>query len=250
MELPNAKEAKIKVQENLPPEAPRKLKLVIAPRSPADFGKSKSPDIDLPIALKGKLVMSSPSYLENFLLSGSASRISYFTFKVDSAETPMIIHKVLEVPKCKGIHGRNEGLGKTKKNETRELTDLPRGKRPVGCKWPFTLKYKADGTTEQYKACLFAKGPIAVAAAITSSCDYGLPGCITLQLCATMTVMQQFKTLVVAINLVNKFTSTRKSESVHCQCFKPKGPFAPEDVLEGLLPSKNTNGQTYNLSMF
>ena len=35
---------------------------------------------------------------------------------------------------------------------------LPRGKKPVDCKWVFTVKYKADGTVERYKACLVAKG--------------------------------------------------------------------------------------------
>jgi len=38
------------------------------------------------------------------------------------------------------------------------LTYLPIGKRSVGFKWPLNLKYKADETIEQYKACLFAKG--------------------------------------------------------------------------------------------
>ena len=36
--------------------------------------------------------------------------------------------------------------------------NLPRGKKPVGCKWIFTVKYKADGTVERYKARLVAKG--------------------------------------------------------------------------------------------
>jgi len=36
--------------------------------------------------------------------------------------------------------------------------DLPKGKKHVGCKWVFTLKYKADGTLEKYKARLVAKG--------------------------------------------------------------------------------------------
>lgn len=44
------------------------------------------------------------------------------------------------------------------KNETWEVLDLPKGKRPVGCKWIFNLKYKADGTIEWYKARLVAKG--------------------------------------------------------------------------------------------
>ncbi|RVW99727.1 Retrovirus-related Pol polyprotein from transposon RE1 [Vitis vinifera] len=55
----------------------------------------------------------------------------------------------------KGCDGRNKGIGK---NETWEVMNLPRGKKPVGCKWIFTMKYKADGTVERYKARLVAKG--------------------------------------------------------------------------------------------
>ena len=36
--------------------------------------------------------------------------------------------------------------------------NLPRGKKPMGCKWVFTVKYKVDGTIERYKARLVAKG--------------------------------------------------------------------------------------------
>ena len=44
------------------------------------------------------------------------------------------------------------------KNQTWLVTELPEGKHPVGCKWVFTIKYKADGTVERYKARLVAKG--------------------------------------------------------------------------------------------
>ena len=43
-------------------------------------------------------------------------------------------------------------------NNTWELTTLPDGKKTVGCRWVFTVKYKADGTVERYKARLVAKG--------------------------------------------------------------------------------------------
>ncbi|KAH9766022.1 hypothetical protein KPL70_002047 [Citrus sinensis] len=33
-----------------------------------------------------------------------------------------------------------------------------RGKKPVGCRWIYTIKYKADGSIERYKARLVAKG--------------------------------------------------------------------------------------------
>ena len=44
------------------------------------------------------------------------------------------------------------------KNKTWEFVDLPAGKRPVGCKWVYTVKYRADETLERYKVRLVAKG--------------------------------------------------------------------------------------------
>ncbi|RVW31840.1 Retrovirus-related Pol polyprotein from transposon TNT 1-94 [Vitis vinifera] len=44
------------------------------------------------------------------------------------------------------------------KNGTWTITDLPVGKRPVGCKWIFTIKYKADRSVERFKARLVARG--------------------------------------------------------------------------------------------
>ena len=38
------------------------------------------------------------------------------------------------------------------------MVKLPREKIPVGCKWVFTIKSKADGSLERYKARLIAKG--------------------------------------------------------------------------------------------
>ncbi|KAE8723356.1 MORC family CW-type zinc finger protein 3 isoform 2 [Hibiscus syriacus] len=45
-----------------------------------------------------------------------------------------------------------------KKNDTWDLTPLPEGKRSVGSKWVFTIKYHADGSVERYKARLVARG--------------------------------------------------------------------------------------------
>ena len=45
-----------------------------------------------------------------------------------------------------------------KKNDTWVLSDLAAGKKTVGCKWVFIIKFKVDGKIERYKARLVAKG--------------------------------------------------------------------------------------------
>ena len=44
------------------------------------------------------------------------------------------------------------------KNQTWSLVDLPKGKKAIGTKWVYKIKYKSDGTLEKYKARLVAKG--------------------------------------------------------------------------------------------
>lgn len=51
-----------------------------------------------------------------------------------------------------------EEMNALEKTGTWEIIDRPKGKKTVGCKWVFTLKYKSDGSIERYKARLVAKG--------------------------------------------------------------------------------------------
>ena len=44
------------------------------------------------------------------------------------------------------------------RNGTWKIVILPKDKKPVGCKWVFTIKYNSDGLVERYKARLVAKG--------------------------------------------------------------------------------------------
>ena len=52
----------------------------------------------------------------------------------------------------------NAELTALKQNGTWVLTHLPTGKRAIGCKWVFKVKFKADGSIERHKARLVAKG--------------------------------------------------------------------------------------------
>jgi len=49
-------------------------------------------------------------------------------------------------------------LDSIQRNGTWELIELPEGRRPIGCKWVFKIKRKADGSIDRYKARLVAKG--------------------------------------------------------------------------------------------
>jgi hypothetical protein len=56
------------------------------------------------------------------------------------------------------LKAMHEELYSISKNEVWDLTELPTGKKPVGCKWVLRKKYKADGSLDKYKARLVAKG--------------------------------------------------------------------------------------------
>ena len=43
-------------------------------------------------------------------------------------------------------------------SNTWSLTHLSPGKHPIGCKWVYKVKLKADGSFERYKVRLVAKG--------------------------------------------------------------------------------------------
>ena len=43
-------------------------------------------------------------------------------------------------------------------NNTWQLTPLPLGKKTIGSKWVYKIKYHSDGTVERHKARVVAKG--------------------------------------------------------------------------------------------
>ncbi|RVX02364.1 putative mitochondrial protein [Vitis vinifera] len=69
---------------------------------------------------------------------------------------PNSVQEALADPRWKAA--MNEEMKSLQKNETWELVECPLGKKPVGCRWIYTVKYKADGSIERFKARLIAKG--------------------------------------------------------------------------------------------
>nr|GEV31183.1 ribonuclease H-like domain-containing protein [Tanacetum cinerariifolium] len=64
----------------------------------------------------------------------------------------------LKRPDDKGrVPSNNDGTESNPTNMTWEITDLLKGRKSIGCKWIYKIKYKSNGEIKRYKARLVAK---------------------------------------------------------------------------------------------
>ncbi|KAJ0609721.1 putative RNA-directed DNA polymerase [Helianthus annuus] len=56
------------------------------------------------------------------------------------------------------VEAMNKEMEALFRNNTWTLVDLPHGRKPIGCKWVYKVKYKSSGEIERFKARLVAKG--------------------------------------------------------------------------------------------
>ena len=134
--------------------------------------------------LSSKVKYPMSHYVSNHLLFESNKS---FVNQLSIVSIPNSVQEALADPRWKAA--MNEEMKSLQKNETWELVDRPPGKKPVGCQWVYTVKHKADGTIERFKARLVAKeytqtygidytdtfAPVAkINTLIVSSCELGL----------------------------------------------------------------------------
>src|SRR6202034_3622440 len=125
--------------------------------SPVEPPLNNFDDLHLPIALRKGVRACTQHPISQFVSYDRLSP-SYHAFVscLSSISIPQNWQDASMIPKWKGA--MVEEMTALKKNGTWELVSLPEGKKPVGCKWVFTVKQNADGTVERYKARLVAKG--------------------------------------------------------------------------------------------
>ena len=109
------------------------------------------PTYEPELSIKVKYPMS--HYLSNHHLSESNKS---FVNQLSTVSIPNSVQEALADPMWKAA--MNEEMKSLQKNETWELVDRPPGKKPVGCRWVYTVKHKAYGTIERFKARLVEKG--------------------------------------------------------------------------------------------
>jgi hypothetical protein len=79
-----------------------------------------------------------------------------FVNELSSHHMPTSVNEALD--DSRWIQAMKEEMEALLKNKTWTLVSLPEGQKTVECKWVFSIKYKADGSVERYKARLMAKG--------------------------------------------------------------------------------------------
>ncbi|WKA12926.1 hypothetical protein VitviT2T_030269 [Vitis vinifera] len=109
------------------------------------------PTYEPELSTKVKYPMS--NYVSNHRLSESNKS---FVNQLSTVAIPNSVQEALIDPRWKAA--MNEEMKSLQKNETWELVECPPGKKLVGCRWIYTVKYKADGSIERFKARLVAKG--------------------------------------------------------------------------------------------
>ncbi|WKA11706.1 hypothetical protein VitviT2T_029179 [Vitis vinifera] len=109
------------------------------------------PTYEPELSTKVKYPMS--NYVSNHHLFESNKS---FVNQLSTLTLPNSVQEALADPRWKAA--MNEEMKSLQKNETWELVKCPPGKKPVGCRWIYTVKYKVDGSIERFKARLVAKG--------------------------------------------------------------------------------------------
>ena len=105
-------------------------------------------DLNLPIAIrKGtRTYTQHPLYPLSHFVSYNRLSSSHRNFLTNPniIVIPKTLSKVLNSKK--GKQAMRVEIETLKKNRTREMVELLKGKKPVGCKWVYLFKYKVDGS--------------------------------------------------------------------------------------------------------
>ncbi|KAL4304509.1 hypothetical protein GQ457_10G011320 [Hibiscus cannabinus] len=127
---------------------------------PNELSQASTSNMDhdeLPVAKRKGVRQCTKHHIQRFVSYGNLmSSFKAFTVSLDEIQIPATVEEALKDPRWK--KAVEEEIEALEKNGTWTMVDLPQGKKPVGCKWEFTVKYNSDGSIDRYKARLVAKG--------------------------------------------------------------------------------------------
>ncbi|XP_019099644.1 PREDICTED: uncharacterized protein LOC109132476 [Camelina sativa] len=106
-----------------------------------------------PLVTRSGRVITKPRYLNEYVLFAEAESCSLFLTIDGEPENYFEAGKIKE-----WIDVMKAEIDSIIRNNTWELVEKPVGMKPIGVRWVYKLKRKADGSVNKYKARLVAKG--------------------------------------------------------------------------------------------
>lgn len=103
--------------------------------------------------LTSKVKYPMSNYVSNQNLS--ASNVAFMS-QLSAVSIPNSVQEALA--NSKWTEAMNVEMDSLQKQQTWEIVECPEGKRPVGCRWIYSVKYNPEGTIDRFKARLVAKG--------------------------------------------------------------------------------------------
>ncbi|GJZ51089.1 ribonuclease H-like domain-containing protein [Tanacetum coccineum] len=112
----------------------------------------------MPAKFNDYVVNSSKKYgLEKYVTYTNLNTSNYcFSINLNKSSEPTSYFKAVKNPNW--IEAMNNEIEALNRNNTWTVCDLPVGRKPVGSKWLWKIKYKSTGEIERYKARVVAKG--------------------------------------------------------------------------------------------
>ncbi|GKC41214.1 putative RNA-directed DNA polymerase [Tanacetum coccineum] len=112
----------------------------------------------LPSKLKDYVVDGKVKYGINTVINYSNLSCENFSFTTNLNKTYDLKSYKEVVLDSKWVEAMNNEIEALNRNKTWTIVELPKGRKPIGCKWVWKIKYKSTGEVERYKARLVAKG--------------------------------------------------------------------------------------------
>nr|AAD25646.1 putative retroelement pol polyprotein [Arabidopsis thaliana] len=151
---------------------------VFTPMDPLSSGNSitshlPSPQISPSTQISKRRITKFPAHLQDyhcyFVNKDDSHPISSsLSYSQISPSHMLYINNISKIPIPQSYHEAKDSkewcgaidqeIGAMERTDTWEITSLPPGKKAVGCKWVFTVKFHADGSLERFKARIVAKG--------------------------------------------------------------------------------------------
>ncbi|KAL0402574.1 UNVERIFIED_CONTAM: Retrovirus-related Pol polyprotein from transposon RE1 [Sesamum latifolium] len=118
-----------------------------------------------PVIRRSSRVTTKPAWMQDFYcthfddpvphITSFSPLHTYFLTSLTNLQEPRSYKQAYQLPEWR--KAMQTELDALLKNDTWDVTALPTGKKPIGCRWIYKLKLKADGSIDKYKARLVAK---------------------------------------------------------------------------------------------